>query len=428
MLVSPLNALGRTQAAVSEKSALETNYVAFVAPNNSQTPGQVWNNKLRRSTLPIPGGFGVFLIHHGSKGVTEKPAIDSSKGYAIAGAPFEVFVEQRKDATQEHDPELVESAVHTVVEAFSSMVKNRAQLPRFSEAFDKGYLNNIIVEPQTKNRDGKEFSFLVARTEQKGKVNFIISAKDLEKNGFLNQPEKLITQLEKEFQWVLSKAETKPKQRQKNRAFQRDLSNTQIFSNKEIRNQSGVEREQALTELFKTYLTTSDAFKSLENQPYYDIGTTSVKAPRQPDSSTEFYDIRIREALRMIVREPTFMKDTPRAVRSLLNGKIWSVTFVKVEDRDWATRTRVVPEDESVVVGKDSTLVQPAKILVNYHRTATAEDPFYAETAGLPMGALSTQQLAQVIAMEIEKNIVEKSMRGHVAQDEMSEPQLDANH
>ena len=38
------------------------------------------------------------------------------------------------------------------------------------------------------------------------------------------------------------------------------------------------------------------------------------------------------------------------------------------------------------------------------------------------MGALSTEQLARVIAGEIEQNITEKSMRGHVAQDAMTAP------
>jgi hypothetical protein len=43
-------------------------------------------------------------------------------------------------------------------------------------------------------------------------------------------------------------------------------------------------------------------------------------------------------------------------------------------------------------------------------------------TNGLPMGALSTDQLAQVIALEIENQIIEKSMRGHVAEDERTAP------
>ena len=41
---------------------------------------------------------------------------------------------------------------------------------------------------------------------------------------------------------------------------------------------------------------------------------------------------------------------------------------------------------------------------------------------GLPMGALKTDQLARVIALEIENQIIEKSMRGQVAADEQSAP------
>ena len=39
------------------------------------------------------------------------------------------------------------------------------------------------------------------------------------------------------------------------------------------------------------------------------------------------------------------MTHTPKAVRSLLNGTIWNVAFVKIDQRDWATRTRVSVED-----------------------------------------------------------------------------------
>jgi hypothetical protein len=38
------------------------------------------------------------------------------------------------------------------------------------------------------------------------------------------------------------------------------------------------------------------------------------------------------------------------------------------------------------------------------------------------MGALSTDQLALVIAKEIQQNIIEKSQRGHVAQDALTAP------
>jgi hypothetical protein len=175
-------------------------------------------------------------------------------------------------------------------------------------------------------------------------------------------------------------------------------------------------------QLFVTYLTTVDDQRSLEGQPFYEIGTTGLVQPTQPDSTIKLYDIRVREALQRIVRDPYFEKQTPKAVRSLLNGKIWNVSFVKIDQRDWATRTRVLPEDQSVLVGEREQPIQPAKILVNTYRMAAPDDPFYEDTKGLPMGALSADQLARVIAMEIQRNIVEKSMKGHVVQDEMTAP------
>jgi hypothetical protein len=60
--------------------------------------------------------------------------------------------------------------------------------------------------------------------------------------------------------------------------------------------------------------------------------------------------------------------------------------------------------------------------LVNTYRTAAPDDQFYSDTKGLPMGALSADQLARAIAWEIQNNIVEKSMTGHVAQDAMTAP------
>ena len=185
---------------------------------------------------------------------------------------------------------------------------------------------------------------------------------------------------------------------------------------------SGDERLKLLGTLFEQYLLTLDEYRSLDGQPYYEQGTTSLIQPMHSDSSTKLYDIRVREALQKIVEEPWFMTHTPKAVRSLLNGTIWNVTFVKIDQRDWATRTRVLPEDKAIVVGEARRTIQPATILVNTYRTATPDDPFYRETNGLPMGALSADQLARVIAKEIEHNVLEKSMRGHVAQDELTRP------
>jgi len=123
------------------------------------------------------------------------------------------------------------------------------------------------------------------------------------------------------------------------------------------------------------------------------------------------------------VRVPYYWQHTRKAVRSLLNGTIWTVAFVKIDQRDWATRTRVVPKAHAVVVGERHQSIQPATILVNTYRTAMPDDSFYSKTKGLPMGALAPDQLAYVIAWEIQNNITEKAMRGHVSQDALTAPQ-----
>ena len=340
-------------------------------------------------------------------------------GHPIPGAPFQVFLKKGKGA--DIDKALADAATKTVVDAFTHMVQQRTQYHRFDEAMTKGSLKQIIIEPKVVNREGKEFLFLVARTQQKGQVKLLISASALKEKGYLSQPEKLVPDLAREFQWVVIKASTTPKR--KKVFVERDLKNAPIKTNKEIKNMSGDEREQALLALFETYLTTVDDYKSLKSQPYYEVGTTTLIPSINSDTTTKLYDIRIREALQAIVRNPYFVERAPKAIRSLLNGKIWNVSFTKIDERDWATRTRVLPKDKSVTVGHKSTLVQPAKILVNYHRKAAPDDPFYSLAEGLPMGALSADKLARVIAWEIQKNITDKSMRGHVAEDEKSAPQ-----
>jgi hypothetical protein len=248
-----------------------------------------------------------------------------------------------------------------------------------------------------------------------------MSASALEEQGFLNRPDQLVPVLAREFQWVVSKADTTPKRRATG-GERADLKQVQIKTNQEIGELSGEEREHVLQDLFRAYLTTVDRHASLKGQSYYEIGTTILLTPAQPDSTINLYDIRVREALQKIVRDPYFQEHTPKAVRSLLNGKIWNVAFAHISDRDWATRTRVVPKDQSITAGQDDRTIQPAMILINIYRTAVPDDPFYAETKGLPMGALSADQLARVIAREIQGNITEKSMRGHVAEDELSAP------
>ena len=347
----------------------------------------------------------------------------TSIGHPIPGTTVQVYLKKGKGAAQDIilEPSIGDDVRHTVVTAFTTMTQHRQDYPRFDEALRKNVLKKVVIEPKVFNRFVKEFLFLVARTKQKKQVVLLINATMLKQQGYVKNPEKLIPRLEREFQWVLSKAATKPKPR--NVLIQRNLAAAPITTVKEMKRMSGKEREQVLQTLFQTYLTTVDDYHSLQNQPYYESGSTELMKPAHPDSTIKLYDIRIREALQLIVHDPFFFEYTPKAVRNILNGRIWNVAFVKIDARDWATRTRVAPKDKSVVVGKNETSIQPAKILVNYHRTAKPEDPYYSETKNLPMGALSAHQLARVIALEIETNITDKSMRGHVAQDEQTAPE-----
>ena len=353
----------------------------------------------------------------------EPPSTALGRGHSIPGVPFQIFLRGKEENSnlKRLTEEQAGAAIQTVVETLSLMTRHRAQYPRYDEALSKHVLNKVIIETQVFNREGKEFSFLVARTKEPGKVNLLISATALHEKGYVQNPKTLVPVLSREFQWVLIKADTSPKRQMP--PVKRDLDKAAIKTNKEIREMSGEQRVQVLHELFQTYLTTIDDYNSLEGQQAYEIGSTTLLPPSQPDSTTKLYDIRVRSALQVIVRDPYFHEHTPKAVRSLLNGKIWNVSFAKIDKRDWATRTRVLPKDQAVVVGKKRRTIKPAKILVNVHRTAIPEDPFYSIAKGLPMGALSTDQLAKVIALEIQNNITDKSMRGHVAQDELTAPQ-----
>ncbi|MDH3504695.1 MAG: hypothetical protein OEZ41_09760 [Nitrospirota bacterium] len=386
----------------------------------------------KRLGVPILG-IGLFVAmaplamgsHRGSEDhhVGSHTATEETVGHSIPGAPFQVFLHGGKGAVEDGSRSQAQAnaALKTVVEAFNHMMDHRTDYPRFDEALTKGALQKVIIEPKVVNREGKEFLLLVARTSQKSQVNLLISASALEEHGYLNHPDQLVPVLAREFQWVVSKSDT-TLERQTN-VLPSDLKQAPIKTNQEIAELSGEEREHLLQNLFRTYLTTTDRHNSLEGQSYYETGTTSLISPAQPDSTTKLYDIRVRAALQAIVREPYFQEHTPKAVRSLLNGKIWNVTFANIPDRDWATRTRVVSKEQSITAGQHEKTIQPAMILINIYRTASLEDPFYAETNGLPMGALPVDKLARVIAREIQDNITEKSMRGHVAQDEISAPQ-----
>lgn len=356
--------------------------------------------------------------HEGPEGhAVEEKSDQLGTAYSVPGASFHVLLRQHTAAVLDRGQ--AEAAAQTVIDAFKFMLDHRADYPRFEESLVKDALQEVVIEPTVVNLEGKEFAFLVARTAEPGRVRLLISAAALNAQGLLRHPDKLVPLLAREFQWVVSKADTSP--RPKGVSAARDLPRAPIRADAEISRLSAQERVQVLRELFDTYLKTTDDHKSLEGQPYYEVGTATLVPPTRPDSTTKLYDIRVRDALQTIVRDLAFMTETPKAVRSLLNGKVWNVAFVKIDQRDWATRTRVLPEDRAVQVGEGRT-IQPATILLNTYRRAAPDDPFYRDTKGLPIGALSTDQLARVIALELEHNIVEKSMRGHVAQDEQSAP------
>lgn len=374
-------------------------------------------------------GWVAFLVppasasHQGHGGHAGEDSHEpTGPGYSIPGASFRVFLDPGKDTAEAGglNQAQADAALQTVIDAFTFMVQHRTDYPRFDESLKKDALQHVIIEPTVVNQDGKEFPFLVARTKNPGRVKLLISASSLKEKGYLRRPEQLVPDLAREFQWVVSKADTAPKP--KTVSVERDLSHAPIRTDKQVQEMSGEERAQLLQRLFDSYLRTVDDQKSLEGQPSYEVGTTTLVPPTQPDSTIKLYDIRVREALQKIVRDPYFGEHAPKAVRSLLNGKIWNVAFVKIDQRDWATRTRVLSEDKSVLVGERDLPIQPATIFVNTYRTAAPDDPFYRDTKGLPMGALSADQLARVIASEIQNNIIEKSMRGHVVQDAMTAP------
>lgn len=346
----------------------------------------------------------------------------SESGFEVPGLSFRFFVDRGTEGAVggSLDQAQADVVLRTVINTFSYLNQHRHTYPRFDEAVSKGLLDRVIIQPSVRNHEGKSFPFLVVRTVDPNRVRLLISALSMREGRYLGEAERFAPMLAREFQWVVSKAETSPKP--KAVSGERDLRHAPIRTDQEILALSGGERVRLLQELFQTYLRTVDDQRSLDGQSYYEVGTTILVPPSQPDSATKFYDIRVREALQQIVREPSFHESTPLAVTNLLNGNIWNVAFVKIEQRDWATRTRVQPADKAVMVGKPERLIQPAAILINLHRVAAPDDPFYADTKHLPMGALSIDQLALVIAKEIQQNIMEKSQRGHVAQDALTAP------
>lgn len=357
--------------------------------------------------------------HHCGSAEAERDWFRGS-GYEIPGLSFRVFVDHSGAGDVLNESE-VDAALSTVIETFSYLNHHRQDYPRFDEAVSKDMLERVTVQPLVRNHEGKEFPLLAVRTVDPRRVRLLISASMMKENAYLGQVGRLAPVLAREFQWVVSKAKTDHKA--KTVFVNRDLPHAKIQADKDIRSLTGEERVRLLQQLFATYIRTVDDFRSLEGQSYYVFGRTNLVAPSQPDSTTKFYDMRVREALQEIVREPEFLERTPRAVMSLLNGAIWNVAFVNIDQRYWATRTRVLPTEKAVMVGQPGRLIQPAAILINLHRPAVPDDPFYIDTKHLPMGALSTDQLALVIAKEIQLNIIEKSQTGHVVQDALSAPE-----
>lgn len=357
------------------------------------------------------GGSGI-AFHH-----------PSGLGHEIPGLSFRVFVARETEGVGAGnlDEPQSDAVLQTVIRTLSYLNQHRQDYPRFDDAVNKGMLDRVIIEPSVRNHEGKTFAFLVVRTVDPGRVRLLISASSMKEKGYIGQAKQFASVLAGEFQWVISKAETghKPKAV----SSQRDLRHTDIRTDRDIRSLSSEERVRVLQQLFETYLRTVDDQRSLEGQSYYEVGGTALLQPSQPDSATKFYDLRVREALLKIVRDPFFLNYLPLAVTNLLNGNIWNVAFVKIDQRDWATRTRVLSAEKAVLVGDPGKLIQPAAILINLHRTAVPDDPFYSETRPLPMGALSSDQLAFVIAKEIQHNLVEKSQTGHVTQDALTAPE-----
>ena len=191
-----------------------------------------------------------YASHSGHEDLDVQRYQPPGPGHAIPGVPFRVYVDQSKESSHGHgfDETHRRATLETVVEAFGLLVQQRADYPRFDEALKKGTVQHVIIEPTVINRDGKAFPFLVARTKDPGRVNLLISASFLEEKGYLSHPDKLAPVLAREFQWVVSKADTAPKP--KLMAAERDLAHAPVRMDKEILEMSGGERAQLLQQLF----------------------------------------------------------------------------------------------------------------------------------------------------------------------------------
>jgi len=173
---------------------------------------------IRRLGIPMLAAWWVAFLapmamgtHEGHDGHSfEEQSTTVGHGYPIPGAPFKVFLDKGNGSREGEGltKEQTAAAIQTVVNALSSMTRHRTQYQRFDEALTKDVLQKVIIEPRVYNREGKEFSFLVARTKHRGKVKLLISASALDEKGYLNQPEKLIPVLAREFRmWDIAEIE-----------------------------------------------------------------------------------------------------------------------------------------------------------------------------------------------------------------------------
>jgi hypothetical protein len=264
------------------------------------------------------------FAHNGEK---HKHAVPETQSYEhsfrVENATFNILIRSGNDL----------DVAHTVLDAVESMIEKRFEHPRFNEALEKSALQSIVIEPKVMNTEGQDFLILVVRTQKPGRVNLLVSSSQLRQRNLLDKPEELIPILAKEFSWVVSKADTAAKP--KTVTTERDLQNANVLNDQDILKMSGEARVKALRSLFDSYLRTVDEQKSLENQSYYEEGSDTLHEPSNKESTVKFYDIRIRQALEKIVSDAEFLKKYPRAVQSLLNGKIWNIAFVRQSRKGW---------------------------------------------------------------------------------------------
>jgi hypothetical protein len=204
--------------------------------------------------------------HQGREHAVENHHETTGTGHSIPGVSFQVFLDRGRATTQSDgfDQAQADAAVQTVVDAFAFMSQHRADYQRFDETVKKNLLEKVIIESTVVNQDGTSFPFLVARTKEPGRVKLLINGSSLKEKGYLGHPDRLVPVLAREFQWVVSKADTSPKP--KTVSVERDLKHAPIRSDKEIREMSGDDRARLIQQLFSTYLKTVDDHKSLEGQ------------------------------------------------------------------------------------------------------------------------------------------------------------------